>query len=108
MVLVAERAAADGAPSEIVGVGRLMGTHGQPEGEFAILVADAWQRRGIGTALLGDLVEIGRREGMRRIVGDILETNTGMLHVSRRLGFDLHHDADTGAVRAELEVEPTD
>jgi acetyltransferase len=106
MVLVAERAGADGGPPEIVGVGRLMGTHGRPEGEFAILVADAWQRRGIGTELLGDLVEIGRREGMRRIVGDILETNSGMLHVSRRLGFDLHHDADTGAVRAELEITP--
>lgn len=103
MALVAEHADAEGR-TEIVGVGRLIRVHGRREGEFALLVADAWQRRGLGTALLGDLVKIGRREGMRRIVGDILESNTGMLRVSRRLSFTLHHDAAAGAVRAELEL----
>lgn len=104
MAIVAERHAADGT-AEIVGVGRLIRLPGRAEGEFALLVADAWQRHGLGTALLGDLVAIGRREGLRRIVGDILESNTGMLRVSQRLGFALHHDDDDpGMVRAELAV----
>jgi acetyltransferase len=103
MALVAERLDPDGRP-EIVGVGRLIRVHGRPEGEFALLVADAWQRRGLGTRLLGDLVEIGRREGLSRIVGDILGTNGGMLRVSRRLGFTLHRDAESGTVRAELDL----
>jgi acetyltransferase len=105
MALVAERPDSAGN-SEIVGVGRLIRVHGRAEGEFAILVADAWQRRGIGTALLGDLVRIGRREGLRRITGDILESNTGMLRVSRRLGFTFHHDGSSGTVRAELDLGP--
>jgi acetyltransferase len=105
MALVAERTEPGGG-SEIVGVGRLIRVPGRAEGEFALLVADDWQRRGIGTVLLGDLVRIGRREGLRRITGDILESNTGMLRVSRRLGFALHQDAASGAVRAELDLGP--
>jgi acetyltransferase len=105
MALVAERTDRDGT-SEIIGVGRLIRVHGRGEGEFAILVADAWQRRGIGTALLGDLVRIGRKEGLRRITGDILESNTGMLRVSRRLGFTLRHDGSSGTVQAELDLGP--
>lgn len=103
MALVAERADPEGS-GEIVGVGRLIRVHGRPEGEFALLVTDSWQRQGLGTALLGDLVEIGRREGLSRIVGDILESNTGMLRVSRRLGFRLRHDPSSGTARAELDL----
>ncbi|HSK92920.1 MAG TPA: bifunctional acetate--CoA ligase family protein/GNAT family N-acetyltransferase [Candidatus Angelobacter sp.] len=105
MALVAEHAPAGGGDPEIVGVGRLIRLHGRSEGEFAILVADAWQRRGIGTVLLSDLVAIGRREGLHRIVGDILESNVGMQRVSRRLGFGLRHDRDAETVTAELDLE---
>jgi acetyltransferase len=103
MALVIERDD-DAGRGEIVAVGRLIKVHGRQEGEFAILVTDDWQRRGLGTALLAELVEIGRREGLRRIVGDILASNTGMLRVSRRLGFSLKHQPSSGAVRAELEI----
>src|SRR5258708_2783525 len=46
--------------------------------EFAITVADAWQGRGIGRKLLALLADSARGHGMRRIVGDVLATNTPM------------------------------
>ncbi len=87
IALIAERAAAN-AP-EILGVARLVKTHGSDEAEFAILIADAWQGRGLGTQLLKLLVSIGRAEKLQRITGRILAENTTMLEVSRNIGFVL-------------------
>jgi acetyltransferase len=105
LALVVEHTDLDSREREIIGVGRLTKVHGG-DGEFALLVADAWQRRGVGSALLERLVAIGRIEGLTRIVGDILGSNTGMIHVSRRLGFSLHHEPRSGAVRATLDLVP--
>src|SRR6266853_1075505 len=55
--------------------------------EFAITVADAWQGRGIGRKLLALLADSARGHGMRRIVGDVLATNTPMLRLARSQGF---------------------
>lgn len=104
MVLVAEHVDASQGIHEVVAVGRLMSTDAD-EAEFAMLVADAWQRRGIGTELLRRLVEWGRSRGLGRVVGDVLHSNTGMLRVCRRLNFSLQHDLSSGTVRAELDLQ---
>ncbi len=93
IALVAEREESD-ARSEIIGVGRLIKTHGIDEAEFAIIVADAWQSRGLGSALLKLLVEVARAEKLRRVTGRILADNTTMMEVSRRIGFTLQADED--------------
>jgi acetyltransferase len=64
---------------EIVGVGRLLMERNRNEAEFAVLISDEFQGRGMGTELLRQLVEIGRREHVARIVGYILSTNSAML-----------------------------
>ena len=87
--LVAERVDGATGRADIVGVGRLSRLHGTDDGEYAIIVSDAFQGKGLGTELLKRLVQIGRREGMKRIVASILPENTGMLKVSERLGFAL-------------------
>ena len=70
MALVAEQRDAAGQPV-ILAVGRLMKLPGTNEAEFAILVADAFQRQGLGTELLRRLVQIGRDEKLARIVASI-------------------------------------
>jgi acetyltransferase len=55
--------------------------------EFAIAVADAWQRRGLGKHLLGQLVAAARRGGLGAISGRVLAENVAMLALARRLGF---------------------
>jgi acetyltransferase len=104
MALVAEHDDPATGEPQIVGIGRLIKAHGTGEGEFALLVADDWQRHGLGTELLRRLVEVGRAERLERIVGDILSTNAGMIRVSQRLGFALRRDREAGAVRAELDL----
>jgi acetyltransferase len=93
MALVALRRDPTGEP-ELVGVGRLIMEHGRNEAEFALLISDSFQGRGLGTELLRRLVEIGRKERVGKIVGYILAGNQHMLDICRRLGF--HHQHDLG------------
>lgn len=107
MAQVAEARRADGGEPEIVGVGRLSKAHGRNEAEFAILVADRWQHRGLGRELLQRLVDIGRREGLDRIYAEMLASNSGMRHVSQAVGFRLAPiPEDTTIMRAELDLLP--
>lgn len=92
IALVAERDAAggDGTPGkEILAIGRLTKLPGTSDGEFAMLVIDEEQGRGLGSELLRRLVEVGRDEGLDRIVADILRENRPMQKVCRRLGFEI-------------------
>jgi GNAT superfamily N-acetyltransferase len=55
-------------------------------GEVALLVQDAWQRRGIGTALLRRLVAFARHGGVAAVVAHTGADNVAMLRTLRRLG----------------------
>jgi acetyltransferase len=98
---VAERRDEHGARS-IIAIGQLTRLHGSNDAEFAVLVSDEYQQRGLGGELLRRLVEIGRDEGLNKIVAEILPENEGMKRISGRLGFNLKFDRDTGVVHAEL------
>ena len=89
---------------KILGVGRLTKLRGGDEAEFALLVSDQFQGRGLGTELLGRVVQVGRDEGLARIVGDVLPENVEMLRVCEKLGFRLSRLFDEQVVRAELSL----
>jgi GNAT superfamily N-acetyltransferase len=57
--------------------------------EFAISVAEAWRRKGIGSLLLGDLQSRVRVLGVRTLVGDVLRSNETMLAFARKVGFGI-------------------
>ncbi len=103
IALVAERQ--DPEP-HILGISRLSKKHGLPEeAEFALLVADPYQRQGIGTELLTRLIQVARCEGIRRLVGEVLSENEGMRRLCRRLGFQLLPSSeDPGLLRATLDL----
>ncbi|HVT92747.1 MAG TPA: bifunctional acetate--CoA ligase family protein/GNAT family N-acetyltransferase [Bryobacteraceae bacterium] len=101
MVLVAETAG-----GEIVAVGRLTRQPGTPDAEFALLVSDAWQHRGLGGELLRMLVSIARSEKIRSVFGLILPDNGPMMTICRKLGFDLRYSAGEEAVRASITPDP--
>jgi acetyltransferase len=102
MALVADYKNPDTGQHEILGVGRLSKLHGIPEGEFALLVSDSFQSKGLGTELLRRLVAIGRDEGLKRITAEILSENKAMQRVSEKVGFQLKRHPDL--VEAELVV----
>jgi acetyltransferase len=95
-----------GTKSSILGISRLSRKHGFPqEAEFAMLVADPYQRQGIGTELLTRLIQVARCEGIQRLAGEVLSENEGMRRLCRRLGFQLlPSPEDPGLLRATLDL----
>ncbi len=96
IALVAERRNPETGEPQIIAVGRLTKIFGTNDAEFALVVSDAYQRRGIGTEILRRLVSIGRDDKLDRITADILLENVPMQQVSRKLGFDLVRNTDEG------------
>jgi acetyltransferase len=70
-----------------VAVGRYAPNADGETGEFALVVADDWQGKGIGRALLERLCEQAKRAGYRALYGHILQANHDMLGLAHHLGF---------------------
>ncbi len=99
MALVVER---DG---EIMGVGRMTRIRGTSSAEFAIVVSDKCQGRGVGSELLRRMIEVARREKITLLVGEILPENRQMHRICEKAGFKLMHSVMDPVVRAELDME---
>ena len=88
----------------LLGVARYVLDKGDQAAEFALVVADSWQGRGIGRRLLAKLIEAARRRGVKVLYGDILATNRPMLALVSKLGFQLSRHEDPTLTRAVLEL----
>ena len=66
--------------------------------EFALVVADTWQRKGIGTQLMTALMKAARQRGFKEMEGEILSSNRHMLDLVKSLGFTLQKHPDDGSV----------
>lgn len=77
--------AVDLATRDGVGVARFVRT-GPDVAEPAIVVVDEWHGRGVATALLRELAERARAEGIRRFESPILASNEEVMHVVAGLG----------------------
>jgi acetyltransferase len=77
-----------------------------PDGEsceFALVVADDWQGRGLGRRLMEKLIAVARARGLRSMLGHVLAENRGMLALARKLGFVVGDSGEGPMVkRAEL------
>jgi acetyltransferase len=76
----------DGRETEIA-VARFFSNPDARSAEFAVVIADEWQRRGVGTRLMNQLIEAAREKGFARLEGEVLAHNACMLRFIERLGF---------------------
>jgi acetyltransferase len=90
-------------PEVLLGVGRLVMTPEREAAEFALIVADPWQGRGLGQKLLERVMEIARENGVQLLHGDVLAENQPMLELMKKLGFTIHR-ASEGVRRVELKL----
>lgn len=101
VALVAQPAGDDGDDDDdepgIVADARYVRT-GADTAEFAVAVADGWQRRGLGRRMLEQLGRHAARHGLRTLVGDVLADNAPMIAMLRALGCELHARQDEPAL----------
>jgi len=104
MVLVVEHRDAKTHETEILGIGRLSKRHDANEGEFALIVRDSWQGRGLGTELLKGLVKTARAETLGRLTGIMLSDNHEMQRLARAAGFQVERTPGGNEYRAGLDL----
>lgn len=93
----------------IVGIARYIANLDHETAEFAVVVTDAWQKRGVASRLMKALIECARRKGLRALHGIVLRSNQNMLRFVQGLGFVVREDpSDPDQVEAILDLTPTD
>lgn len=78
----------------IVGVSRYITNPDQSSCEFALLVADDFKGRGLGSRLMESIMDVARDKGLAEIEGLVLAKNTDMLDLMKSLGFSSKRYAD--------------
>jgi len=76
--------------------------------ETAFVVADTYQRRGVGTRLVEQLAERAARHGIERFVALVLPDNRRMLDVFEALGFELTRELAGGEVEVAFPIGRTE
>ena len=81
-----------GGAEQFVGVARYGETDEPGVAELGVSVADAWQRSGIASLLIQQLVRYAQAQHVRRLIGSVLPDNLAMIALARRLAFTVRYD----------------
>ena len=90
--------ALDEKTNALLGVARMVN---DPEGngaEFAVVVRSDLQGKGLGGALMRQLIRYASSANFTELHGSVSADNTAMLHMCRKLGFE-NRDAGDGGLR---------
>jgi RimJ/RimL family protein N-acetyltransferase len=77
---------------QFVGVARYGASNEAGTAELAVSVADAWQRSGIASLLMGQVIRYAKEQNIRRLIGLVLPDNQAMIALARRLEFTVSYD----------------
>ena len=81
----------EGAQREI-GVCRFSMSDDRRSCEFAVTVADEWQKKGLGSILMRHLIDVARARGVRKMISIDAADNSAMSDLARFLGFTREPD----------------
>lgn len=95
----------DSEAGRICGVARIIGDPDGMEGEFAVLVRDTWQGKGLGASLLKTCLLIAEKRGFNKIHGVVLRENRTMLALGKKLGFAINRGEDPGEYTLQINFD---
>lgn len=67
--------------------------------EFAIVIADEQQGRGLGRRMMTLLISVARTRGLQTMIGHVMGSNRGMLGLCQSLGFVVTENAEDPLVK---------
>jgi GNAT superfamily N-acetyltransferase len=73
--------------------------------DVALVVLDAWQGKGVGTALFRRLADVGRKRGVAGFTADVLVENGRMLAIFNKSGLRVESQLEGGAYRVRMTFE---
>ena len=79
----------------LIGEGRLIADPDLEMAEYAVLVADRWQKKDLGFLLTEYCLQIARIAGVKRVAAETTTDNKAMLNLFKKLEFTLIFNEDT-------------
>ncbi len=104
MAIVAE--ITEGGRRREIGVARLIAEPDRRRGEFAVVIGDQYQYKGLGRKLVDMLIDIAEERRMESIFGVVLKDNSPMLTLCKEMGFTVKAEEDYARVELALDVSP--
>ena len=103
MAIVAE--IADGTGSyALIGVGRLVANVDHTEAEYAVIVIDEYQNKGLGSLLTDYCENIAKKWGIKELVAETAQNNRRMLSLFNKKRFVLHRTMSSDIVLCRKEI----
>jgi acetyltransferase len=100
MAIVAE--VTEGGRRREIGVGRIIAEPDHGRGEFAVVIADRYQAKGLGRKLVDMVINIAVEKRLTTIYGVVLKDNSPMLSLCREMGFTMKPKEDYYEVELSL------
>jgi acetyltransferase len=88
------------ARRKLVGIGRLVADVDHQTAEYAVIVVDRWQGRGLGGLLTDYCLELAKQWGVRQVVAEVAKDNSRMLATFRNRGFEIASPLEQGVAIA--------
>ncbi len=85
-----------------IGVGRLIEEEPNVTAEFAIVVADDWQNKGLGKKLTDHMIRVARQQGLKKIYLSFLKDNYAIKALVKKEGFTVTEGPDSGYAELNL------
>lgn len=89
----------------IVGIAQLITDPAHTVAEYAVLVADPWQNKGLGSAFTDACLELADAWGIPRVVAEFLPSNMRMIRILDKRDFDLSRDFQEHVVSGQKLID---
>ena len=93
-----------GSSEKMLGAARIILQPNLKDAEFAVLVGDPWQGKGIGARLLATCLTIAKERQFGIIWGTVLAENKGMRALGKKLGFTSKRGEAPGEFELTLDL----
>jgi GNAT superfamily N-acetyltransferase len=91
---------------DVIGMAQLISTGNPHTAEISLLVEDAWQRKGIGTALLSRTACAARAGGVTSLVAWCLPSESNVLRTAASAGLATATRTEMGLLRVTVDTTP--
>jgi len=87
---------------QILGVVRLIIEPDGKNGEIAFIVADPWQGLGLGSKMVGHMIEICKDKGLETVYAFMLPDNYRAIRLLKKMGFTIQYAQDVAKATLNL------
>ncbi len=92
----------------LIGVAQLLADPAHEAAEYAVLVADPWQSKGLGGAFTDCCLRLAHTWGVRRVLVEFLPGNMRIIRILEKRAFDLYRDMQEHAVSGQKHISGED